>query len=188
MKWFRNPGCRREDVSLLAADILSGDEKTSVERHLAECAGCRTYYNQLRELAAPLAGWEKDLASIEVTRSMRTRWAKAVRQGTATSSDAFASSGLVGGFLRTVWRELIWRCRYAWSALALLWAAILIVNVQVSDHSMGRTPSSPQEIMQAWEERNHVFAEWTRPSVTVPAAPVYIPRPRSQRDEDWSVI
>jgi anti-sigma factor RsiW len=188
MKWFRNPCRRREDVSLLAADVLSGDEKNAVERHVAECAGCRTYYKQLSELAAPLAGWEKDLASIEVTQTMRTRWAKAVQQGKVASSDAFGSSGLVGGFLRTVWRELFWPSRYAWSGVALVWGAILIVNVQLSDHSMGRTSSSPQEIMQAWQEQNHVFAEWTRPSITVPAAPAYIPRPHSQRDEDWAVI
>jgi len=70
----------------------------------------------------------------------------------------------------------------------VLWVAMLIVNAQLSDHSMGRTSSLPQEIMQAWEEQNRVFAEWTQPNVTVPAASAYIPRPRSQRDEDWAVI
>ena len=188
MKWFWNHCRRREDASLLAADVLSGEEKIAVERHLAECAQCRAYCRALRKLAAPLAGWEKNFSFVEATQAVRTRWANAVEQEAATRSDTSRSASLDAGLLRAVWRELIWPSRYAWSGLAALWVAMLIVNFHFSGHSPGGTFSSPQEIMQAREEQNRVFAEWAQPNVIGPAAPGYVPRPRSQRDEDWAVI
>jgi hypothetical protein len=186
MKRLRERCRRREKASLLAADILHGDEKIAAERHLAQCPDCRAYYNHLRELAAPLAEWEKDFSSIVATEAMQTRWAKAVQQTTATSSDVSQSASLASGLLRRVWRELISPSRYAWSGLATLWVAMLLVNRQLAEPARENNSSSPQAILQAWKERTMAFAEWDRPFV--PAEPPHLPRPRSQREQDWILI
>jgi hypothetical protein len=183
MKWFRKYCRRREKANLLAADALRGDEKIATQRHLAQCADCRTYYDNLRELAAPLAEWEKDFLPIVATETMQTRWAKAVQQTTATFSDVSLSASRASGFLRQVWRELISPSRYAWSGLAMLWVAMLLINRQLAEPARDAGSPSPQALLQAWKERSMAFAEWDRP--VVPAAPDHLPPPRSQREEDW---
>jgi len=188
MKWFWKHCGRREDASLLAAEILSGDEKIAVERHLAECAECRAHYNELSSVTAPFTGWEKNYSCVEASPRMRTHWAKAVKQAAATPSDTAQPATSDLGFFEAVWRELICPSRYAWSGLAALWVAMLVVNAQLSHHPAGRASTSPQEIFQAWEEQKRAIAEWNEPSVIVRVAPAYIPRPRSQRDQDWAAI
>lgn len=95
------------------------------------------------------------------------------------------------GFWRIVWGELIWPSRYAWSGMAALWVAMLVINGQLSDHRPGATgtrAASTQEIMQAWAEQNRVLALLIQPAVAVPAPPPYVPRPRSQKAQDWAII
>src|SRR5262249_24120488 len=140
-----------------------------------------------RELVASLAGGDQSFSSIEPTPAMRARWTKAVGQQT-TPCHASRSSSLDAGFVRTVWRELIRPSRYAWSGLAALWIAMLVINTHLSNQPMARSSASPQEILQAWKEQNRVFAEWDRPHVISPRAPAYVPRPRSQKDQDGAVI
>jgi hypothetical protein len=142
----------------------------------------------LKELAAPLAGWEKGFSSIAATEAMQTRWAKGVQQATETSTSlgVSRSSSSGPGFLRRVWRELIWPSRYAWSGLAALWVGMLVVNRHLAEPTRATSSSSPQAILQAWKERSTVFAEWERP--TSPGAPAHLPRPRSQKEQDWTLI
>ena len=44
-----------EDLALYALDALAGDERASLEKHLATCAGCRAELEQLRGDGALLA-------------------------------------------------------------------------------------------------------------------------------------
>ena len=182
MKWTR---CRRrQDASLLAAGALGEEERMELERHLAECNECRSYYSEIRTLAAPLAGWEKKLSAIEATPAAQRRWARAVQE-------TGAPSALAQNVWRIVWGELIRPSRYAWAGMAALWVAMLVINGQLSDprsSNAGGRAASSQEMIQAWEEQNRVLAELAQPAFPVPAPPPYIPRPRSQREQTWAII
>jgi hypothetical protein len=95
------------------------------------------------------------------------------------------------GFGRVLWRELLWPSRYAWTGLAALWVAMLVINAQLSEprpSDAGARAESSQEMRQAWEEQNRVLALLIQPTEVVPAPPPGIPRPRSQKARDWTII
>jgi anti-sigma factor RsiW len=207
MKWIWNRCRRRQDISLLAAGALGQEEKIELERHLATCDECRTYFGEIKTLTAPLVAWEKNLSGIEITPAARMRWAKAVQEAARVSVPnlnpnpnlLIHSAGkrlglrlrLGRGFWRIVWGELIWPSRYAWSGMAALWVAMLVIDGQLSDNrksDTGARAASTQEIMQAWAEQNRVMALLIQPAVVVPAPPPSIPRPRSQKALDWAII
>jgi hypothetical protein len=160
-----------------------------MERHLAACSSCRSYCNEIKALAAPLAGWEKDFAQIQPTQVMRTRWADAVQ---ASAAQAVAREPL--NLCRNVWRELIWPCRRAWVGMGAVWLALLAVNARLSDPPLaGVRSSSSAAMMQSWEEQTRVLAELTQPGIVYapfnsPAAPSNPPRPRSGREQDWQIV
>jgi len=188
MKWFWNRCHRRQHISLLAAGALGQEEKIELERHLAACDECRTYYAEIKTLTAPLISWEKNLSGIEATPAARMRWAKAVQEATAPS---VVHQSPLQSIWRIVWGEFIWPSRYAWSGLAALWVAMLVINGQLSDHrthDTGARAASTQEIMQAWAEQNRVMALLIQPAVVVPAPVPPVPRPRSQKSQDWAII
>jgi anti-sigma factor RsiW len=212
MKWIWNR-CRRrkQDISLLAAGAMGQDERLELERHLAACDECLTYYGEIKTLTAPLVEWEKNLSAIEATPSARMRWAKAVREAARASGPnpnlnrnpnlcpaEWTKRLRLGlglrlgmGFWRTVWLELILPSRYAWSGMAALWVAMLVINGHLSDHrtsNEGARPASSQEMREALEEQNRILAELIQPAFAVPAPPPYPPRPRSQREQHWAII
>ncbi len=178
---------RRQDTSLLAAGGLGDDEKVELERHLAECEECRTYFVELKTLTAPLEGWEKNLAAVGATSAARTRWAKAVQNSVAP---ALSGRPRLQNLWHTVWGELIWPSRYAWSGMAALWVAMLALNLSWSVHGgdAGTGAGSSQEMMQAWAEQNFVLAELAQPSFVVHAAPANLPRPHSQIKQNWEIL
>jgi anti-sigma factor RsiW len=199
MKWFWNRCRRRQDISLLVAGALGQEEKLELERHLAACNECRTYFGEIKTLTAPLVAWEKNLSAIEATPAARMRWARAVQEAARVSAPNPNPQRLrlrlrvsVGtGFWRTVWLELILPSRYAWSGMAALWVAMLVINGQLTDHrtrDAGAGVASTQEIMQAWAEQNRVMALLIQPAVAVPPPLPPIPRPRSQKSQDWAII
>ncbi len=180
MKWTR---CRRRrDISLLAAGVLSTEEKHAVECHLAVCQECQDYYGGIKTLTAPLEGWEKELSAVEATPAAQRRWAKAVRES--------GGQPALKHFWRIVWGELIRPSRYAWAGMAALWVAMLAINGQLSDHrnNAGVRAASSQEMIQAWEEQKRVLAELTRPAFLAPVQPPNLPRPRSQREQNRAII
>jgi len=216
MKPFWNPcrRCRRE-ISLFATGALPEQDRPEMERHLAACPSCRSYYNEIKALAAPLAGWEKNFAQIEPTQAMRARWANAVQESAAqgamrkfglrgsaalpgcveaSADQAAVSEPLLGYLCRNVWRELIWPSRRAWLGLAAAWLALLAVNARLSDPQLaGAGSTSAAAMMQSWEEQTRVLAELTQPGladapVNIPAAPSNPPRPRSAREPDWQIV
>jgi hypothetical protein len=208
MKWFWNRCRRRQDTSLLAAGALGEKEKIELERHLAACEECRNYYGEIKTLTAPWAGWEKRLSAIEATPAAQKRWARGVQETAQASSSPNHNHNLNPNpnpqrlrlrlglrlgtkFLRFVWGELLWPSRYAWSGMAALWVAMLVINGQLSDHrtsGAGDRAASSQDMIQAWEEQNRVLAELTQPAYVLPAPPPYIPRPRSQKERNWAII
>jgi anti-sigma factor RsiW len=205
MKWIWNRCRRHQEVCLLAASALGQEEKIEVERHLAACEECRTYYGEIKTLTAPLADWEKNLSAVEATPAARMRWARAVREAPQALSTPNLNLNpnpnpnpqrlrlrlrLGMGFWRIVWGELIWPSRRAWAGMAALWVAMLAINGSLSDHrsDTGARASSSQDMMQAWEEQNRVLAELVQPTFAVPAPPPSLPRPRSQAERSWVIL
>lgn len=208
MKWFWNP-CRRRrrEICLFAAGALPEKDRPEMEQHLAACSDCRIYYREIKTLAAPLAGWEKNFAHIEPTQAMRNRWAGAVQESEGRAGNPLPAAARKAartecapyhpGLAHSVWRELIWPCRRAWVGLAALWLVLLAVNVRLSDHPMqmaGGRSSSASDMMQSWEAQTRLMAELTQPPVAYsspvkpPIAPANLPRPRSERKQDWQIV
>jgi anti-sigma factor RsiW len=188
MKWFWNRCRRRQDASLLAAGALGEDEKIVAERHLGACDECRSYYNEIKALTAPLAAWDKGFSAVEVSPSARLRWAGAVQRSGAPATPRRPS------LLRTweiIWRELVWPSRYAWGGMAALWVAMLVINGELAGprvSGMSARVSSPREMLQAWREQNRVLAELVPPAQVVPVPAPDVLRPRTQREQDWAII
>ncbi len=133
MKWFLNP-CRRHrgSLCLLASGLLSEPERDRIENHLAECADCRRYFNQIKSMAVPLAGWEKHFAHIETGPAVQARLEKAIASaGRPESVRPFPPKKV----LLECWQQLIWPCRQIWTGLAAVWILLLVVNVSMQDHS-----------------------------------------------------
>jgi hypothetical protein len=189
MKWNWNRCRRRQDICLLAAGALGEEEKIELQRHLATCQECQSYYGQIKSLTAPLAGWEKSFSAIQATSAAQMRWAGAVREAGVASA---VRRTPLKTFWQIVWGELIRPSRYAWGGMAALWVVMLAVNAQLSDHrasGTGARAASSQDMIQAWEEQNRVLAELTQPAfVPPPAAPPDLPRPRSQREQRWEIL
>ena len=192
MNWTWNRCRRRPEISLLASGALKEEEKIELESHLAGCQECRSYYGEIRAVIEPLAGWEKQLSPIEATPATRMRWARAVQEEARTSSSVPNPQGLrLRLRISMVWVELIRPSRYAWAGMAALWLVMLAVNGQLSEHRMieaGASPSSTQDMIQAWEEQYLGLAELTQPTLAVPATPAILPRPRSERERDWKIV
>jgi hypothetical protein len=98
---------------------------------------------------------------------------------------------------RVVWGELIRPNRRAWTGMAALWAAMLVINAQLADHRTsgpGALAASSREIIQTWEEQNRVLAELSQPALfhaapaNPPPAPANPPRPRSERKRAWQIV
>jgi anti-sigma factor RsiW len=62
--------CRElvELVTPYLEDALPPDERTAIERHLAACAGCRTYLEQMRQTIRALGHIPRELVT-DATRA-----------------------------------------------------------------------------------------------------------------------
>src|SRR5689334_18784946 len=100
--------CRRcrEAISVLATGGLPEKERSAAEIHLGQCADCRNYAEQIKNLAVPFAVWKQSLAQIEPTPAAQSRWAQAVRSASAGPAEPAKSSS-------NWWSDVIWPCRHA---------------------------------------------------------------------------
>src|SRR5690349_6297294 len=133
MKRIFDP-CRRyrRDLCLLAGGSLSETEVEAVENHLAACANCRKYYNELRAVTAPLANWEETFAHLQPSQSTLQRWARAVQA--ACSGKSVYQPAPIEAF-HAWWQEVIWPWRRVWAGLTMAWVVILAGNVSLHTHS-----------------------------------------------------
>jgi anti-sigma factor RsiW len=190
MKRSSNPcPAWRERVCLLAGNSLPAGEQTEVQRHLAECAGCRAYHEEMKSLTAPLASWEKNFSQVQPDQMLQSRWRKAVLTAKHPESVRQFSFRLA---LRTSWRELIRPCRHAWAAMAALWLLMLGINAAMSGahpNFPGTHSSSTSTAFPAFEEQRRVLAELIPPILGEPIEPPRRahPQPRSQRTTRWSI-
>jgi hypothetical protein len=190
MKRSSNPcPAWRESVCLLAGNSLPAGEQTEVQHHLAECAGCRAYLEEMKSLTAPLANWEKNVSGVQPDQMLRARWRKAVLTAKTREPVRQFSFRLA---LRTAWHELIRPCRHAWAGLAALWLMMAGINAAMSGgqrNVQSAHSSAPTMAFQVFEEQRQVLAELIPPILGEPIEPPRRshPQPRSERKIRWSM-
>ena len=184
MKWFRNP-CRRHraNLCLLVGGALAEPERSKVQAHLAECADCRKYHDEITSLAKPLAGWEANFAHVIPTRDAQIRWAKEVQA--AANAQSIRRPELQNVFFNC-WLELIWPCRRFWAGLAAVWIALFIFNVSQRDKlelAARRLPPPSPEAIMAWRQQERLLAELIGSFGTAGDAErqkPFLPKPRTE--------
>jgi anti-sigma factor RsiW len=173
----------RAGLCLLASGALPKSQRAGIENHLAACADCKDYYDEIKKVAMPLADWEKNFAHIEPDHALQRRWAEAVQTAGELKSARPLWPALA---LRTAWRELIWPCRRTWAGLAAAWIGIAVLNLSHSDHRKivaAKSTAPPGEMRLVWQEQRSVLAEIIGPGLSLShAEPPRRPnnQPRSQ--------
>jgi hypothetical protein len=192
MKWFRNP-CRRNraNLCLLTSGTLSELEMSELRTHLANCADCRKYHDEMVSLIKPLADWEVNFTHVKPTPETQIRWEKAIqvaadvnRRKQPVRELTFAAT--LANAIRLSFLELIWPCRRIWTGLAAIWILIFVFNFSQRDPSelMARkTPPPSPEMIMSFRQQEKLLAELIGPNETRAAEPPkpFSPRPSSQR-------
>ena len=183
MKWFLNP-CRRhrESLCLLASGLLPETDRARIENHLAQCAECRNYYDEIRAVTAPLAGWEKHFAHIEPGIEVQKCLAKATGRAGKPGSIRPPTPGIV---LIECWRQLIWPSRRIWAGLAAVWVLLLAANVSLHGGPQTAVAKSvpTAEMISSFRQQERILAELIgQNELRATAAPKsFSPQPRSGR-------
>jgi anti-sigma factor RsiW len=185
MRWFRDPcGRFRESICLLTSGALPDEDKTAVEAHLAICAPCRKYCEELRALTVPLANWERTFAHIKPNKNVEIRLSEMNRQSAPIREFTFAATVMYA--LATPYRELIWPARRIWAGFALVWLVIAAVNLADSDRAevaMSKSKVPQGGMVLAWEQEQKLCRDLLDPpdareAENLKALP---PKPRSDR-------
>ena len=186
-------GRHRKKISLHAAGALPEAERSGVEAHWAECAGCRAYFEEMKQVVQPLAGWEENFKQVTPAVATQQRWKQAIM---ATPSSALRApspplgekAGMRGkGFdgMKAWLREVFWPYRRAWVGMAAVWLALWVINTGMSPASnatMSARIKTTPAVYQAIAEERQLLAELLPPATPEPAEkPRSNTRPRGQR-------
>ena len=184
MKWFFSR-CKRhcQSICLLAGGVLPERERALVESHLAACAGCQKYYDEVKSVVASLANWEKNLLYIEPNQVVQARWAKEFQTPTRLTRQPLAA--LVLSFLDWC-RDMVWPCRRVWTGFAAVWLVVLVSDLSTRDATQSRPTKSSRpspQMLRAFLEGEGVVAEWTKAGKAQMAEPLKAshPSPRSEQ-------
>ena len=155
---FNGCGSYRESLCLLAGGVLPDQDAVELEAHLATCAGCRIYRDEVKAIAGPLAIWENAFSQIEPDRALQSRWARDFQA--ALAPVPATRRPLFGSFLEWC-REVLWPCRRALAGFAAVWLGILVLNhssrTQPPAYAGNSRAPSPEAVM-AFLEREGLFA------------------------------
>jgi len=190
MKWSWNP-CRRnrESLCLLASGLLPEADRASIENHLAQCVNCRCYYNEIKAVTAPLAGWEKHFAHIEPGMAVQMRLAKTIQSSARPKFIHLFAPRII---LFDFWRHLIWPSRRIWAGLAAVWIVILAANFSMRDRSpvVAMKSAPTEEIIMAWRQQERLLTELMGSDETRAAQPPkpVSPQPRSGRRFETTAV
>ena len=185
MKRFFNP-CRRhhQNLSLLAAGALSEMEKDRIENHLAECAECRKYLEEIKTVTAPLADWAGAFPRLQPSQTARTRWARAVAE--AARPVPIRRLAPAAAF-REWWQDVIWPWRRVWAGVATAWLVILAGNVSLRDSSpalAAKSAAPSQEAIASFRDQQKILAELLAGDSAPRDAErqkIFSPKPRTER-------
>ena len=190
MRWLRNP-CRRyrESICLVVCGALPEAEKAGVENHLAACAGCRQYYEEMSVLTVPLANWDRVFAGVEPAPAAQRRWTRAIEAAVAPSSAR--QSARMNVFAK-LWLEIVWPARRIWAGLAAVWVALAICNFTQAGRGetvVAKTAVPAMEMRLAFQEQQRLLAEILgSPPAAAPAEPPRrSPQPRSDRRDKFTM-
>lgn len=182
MKRLFNP-CRRyrQDICLLAGGALPEPERNQIENHLAACAHCLKYYEEMKTAAVQLAEWAQSFPEIQPTQAMQVRWARAVQSASTPKPFRRVTPAMA---FRAWWQDVIRPCRRVWAALAAVWVVILAGNFSLHEHSQTfAVKSSPQAMIMSFKDQQKILAElFTERSPTRDAEPqrFFPPKPRTE--------
>jgi anti-sigma factor RsiW len=178
--------CRRQRQSLclLAGGMLSEPERSGVERHLAACAGCRKYFEEVQAVATSLSDYVETQADLQPRLGAQARWNQAIRAAGRTPP---VRSTAPAGAVAPWWREVIWPWRRVWAGLAVVWLGIFAGNVSLPGPepalSAKASPRS-QEMLMSFRDQQRILAELLPDLVAVQDADrqrPYLPKPRTER-------
>jgi anti-sigma factor RsiW len=210
MKWFAN-SCRghRQTIALHVCGALVESERIELEKHLADCARCRKYSDELKAMIQPLAGWKEGFANIEPREAAHLRWTRMVIEarrpiamnhgGENPLTPALSLSGgegeerkhsiALGNLFVGWWRELIWPQRRAWAGIAALWLVMWALNWGSPGTAGGKVSSGTAPMAaQTFEEERRMLAELFPPVEREPAeAPRRKPAPHSEWQKPWMI-
>ncbi len=173
----------RANLCLLASGALTDQERTTLENHLATCPDCQSYYEEVKRVAAPFAGWETAFSQIEATAAVEARWAKDFSAGLEPVRPPWFTL-LFSMFDRA--HDLFWPFRRIWAGFAMVWLAILAFNISMREPAPSlavKASRPPIDMVRAYLEGEGFVAEWTKPDhrrVAEPPKP-RLPPPRSER-------
>jgi hypothetical protein len=172
--------CRdhRENISLLASGALAQAEQTSVRDHLAHCAHCRQYHEEMARLSGGFQQWARTQPPVEAGAAFRVRWMRAIQTADSPTRTSLAA-------LISRWSEWLWPSPVAWGALAAVWVCLLSIQwAMAAQHATGnelpRRSSRGTAVTFAQRQRElSSLLESLAPPPTPPTPDP--PRPRSQR-------
>ena len=182
MKRFFDP-CRRHrrNLSLLAAGALSETEINPVKNHLATCADCRKYFEEVKAVTVPLANLAGSVPQLQPSQSAQARWSRAIR--TTGRPEPVRRPAPAMAF-REWWEDAIQPHRRIWAGLAALWVIILAGNLWLPGHVQSIAgKSSPQEMITAFKDQQRILAELLADhsvSREAESPKIISPRPRTE--------
>lgn len=183
MKRFFDP-CRRQrqNLTLLAAGVLPETEKSQISTHLAACADCRTYFDQVKAVTAPLAKLAESLPQLQPSQLAQARWSRAILAAGQPGAVRRPTPAIV---FREWWRDVIWPHRRIWAGLAAAWLIILAGNLSLPGHapSLAGKSAPMSETILSWRQQERLLAELIGPAesrATVPPKS-FSPQPSSRR-------
>jgi len=151
-----------ERICLLSSEDLPREERDRVEKHLAECAGCRKYRDEMVPIAGLLANWEKSFAEIEPRQAAKQRWERDFIS--ATEAREWVVTTLMRGLLIFA-KDMVTPNRRIWAGIAATWLLIALVNLSERETRSTSTVSSntpPPEIIRAFLVQQGLIPEVPR--------------------------
>ena len=161
--------CRkcREAINLRLCGALESEEAARVEAHLAACAECRLYAEEVQATAAGLR-WLGS-RDVEARPGFRARWTRAVGEAARPSSFAATAGAIVAwgrGLLRRNLRPAL--------GVASLWILALVFRLSapaVAPSAQTIVARAPVEIYRVLTDREQLVAGELGRQFAVPVAP-----------------
>lgn len=169
----------RENLCLLASGVPVDTERSVVENHLASCAGCKKYYDEMRGMAVPLFEWEKGFLHVAPNQKLEARWEREFQ--TAIEPGRSRGAKAIHSFFDWL-NDVVWPCRRIWSGFAAVWLGIFAINLFMRGAAQPvKSSRPPAELVKAFldSQRRSFKVELENPAP--PAGEPSLPQARSER-------